>query len=199
MSDVIDSFESLLSAAREVGGVTPNFRPGASAAAIEECQTKHGWEFPSELVEFLQYVNGEEETSVFTFTSFCSLEEMAEAHQQLLDNEPNFLNTTDEERKLTFNPCIATDRRWYRHWVPLAFSVDCADILFLDTNPATYLDQAIYPFGEEGCSFTPLATSLVELFQKTQQYIRTQKEIPSMPNLSPVDLTRYGWCPTEDE
>ena len=199
MSDVIDSFESLLSAVREAGGLTPNFRPGATAAAIRECQTKHGWEFPAELVEFLQYANGEEETSGFTYTSFCSLEEMEEAHQQLLDNEPNFLNTTDEERELTFNPCIATDRRWYRHWVPLAFSVDCANILFLDTNPANYLKQAIYPFTEEGCSFAPLATTLTELFQKIEQHIRTEQRTPFMPDLPPVDLTPFGWSPPEDQ
>lgn len=198
MSEVIDSFESLLAAATEVGGATPNFRPSATAEAIQECQATHGWEFPPELVEFLQYANGEEGTSVFSFTSFCSLEEMAHAHQQLLDNEPNYLNTTDEEKELTFNPCIATNRRWYRHWIPLAFSDDCANILFLDMKPAKYLEQAIYPFTEEGCSFAPLATSLAELFQKTERYIRSEKRTPFMPSLPPVDLTPFGWTPPQE-
>ncbi len=196
---VVDAFESLLSATREVCGLTPRFRPGATAKAIQECQKKHGWDFPAELVEFMQHTNGEEGTSVFSFTSFCSLDEMAYAHQQLLDNEPNFLNTTDEERQLTFNPCIATDRRWYRHWIPLGFSVDCADILFLDTSPVNYLQQAIYPFTEEGCSFAPLATTLTELFQKTEEYIRREQWTPSMPSLPAVDLTPLGWDPRGDQ
>ncbi len=198
MSDVVKHFKLARLSAYSLSNekTLTDFLPGVSDQEIAGCESTNNWDFPSELKELLSFANGENRENdplLFTYSSFCSLEQMSAVNQDFLDNEPNLFNHEESEREMVRdNPFIPENSRWQRYWIPLASAVDNATVLFLDPNPIGSIKSSIFWFTEDTCCGAPIALSLSELFEKINEYILEHRQIPSFIDLKACEFPSHG-------